>query len=130
MSNPQVLAMLRLDAAWPKDDSTAWCSAFVNYMAWLLRLPRSKSLAARSWLKVGVPVTPLDARAGFDVAILKRGDGEQPGPDVLDAPGHVAFFAGFDVPRASILLLGGNQGDQVSVAGFPLSSLLGIRRLA
>lgn len=41
-SNPQVLAFLRLDNAWPDGDDVAWCSAFVNYIAWLLRLPRSK----------------------------------------------------------------------------------------
>jgi hypothetical protein len=52
-SSPQVLAMLRLDQNWPQDDSVPWCSAFTNYVAWLLRLPRSKSLRARSWLIVG-----------------------------------------------------------------------------
>ena len=47
-SNPMVLSMLRLDQAWPEGDEVPWCSAFVNYIAWLLRLPRSKALNARS----------------------------------------------------------------------------------
>ena len=55
VSNPQILSMLRLDSSWPKGDEVPWCSAFVNYPAWLLRLPRSKSLRARSWLEVGTP---------------------------------------------------------------------------
>lgn len=47
-SNPQILAMLRLDEKWPEGDDVPWCSAFINYVAWLLRLTRSKSLQARS----------------------------------------------------------------------------------
>ncbi len=119
--------MLRLDQAWLKGDDVPWCSAFANFIAWLLRLPRSKSLAARSWLAVGTPV-PIDkAEAGFDIVILQRGTGKQPGPEVLNASGHVGLFAGLD--NGKVLILGGNQGDQVSVAAYPVSRVLGIRRL-
>ena len=45
-SNSHILAMLHLDEKWPENDEVPWCSAFVNYVAWLLRLPRSKSLRA------------------------------------------------------------------------------------
>ncbi|SFL95469.1 TIGR02594 family protein [Marinobacter zhejiangensis] len=126
-SNPQVLAMLRLDNKWPEDDSVPWCSAFTNYITWLLRLPRSKSLRARSWLLVGEVIELDKARAGFDVVILKRGKGTQPGPDVIDAPGHVGFFAGSE--GSDVLVLGGNQGDTVSIARYAKSRVLGIRRL-
>lgn len=126
VANPQILAMLRLDQKWPIDDSVPWCSAFVNFVCWLLRLPRSKSLRARSWLSVGRPI-PLEwAQAGFDVVILKRGLSDA-GPDVQDAPGHVGFFAGQD--NEHVLLLGGNQSDSVSIASFPRSRVLGVRRL-
>ena len=112
-------------------DEVAWCSAFLNRLAWLQRLPRSKSAAARSWLTVGVPIARVDARVG-DVVILSRGSGSQPGPEVTsDAPGHVGLFAGWgDVAQTQILLLGGNQGDAVSIAPFPAGRILGIRRLA
>jgi uncharacterized protein (TIGR02594 family) len=73
-SNPQILAMLRLDEKWPEGDHVPWCSAFMNYIAWLRRLPRSKSLQARSWLLVGKAVKLEDAEPGFDVVILKRGE--------------------------------------------------------
>jgi uncharacterized protein (TIGR02594 family) len=122
--NPQVMAMLHLDQEWPEGDEVPWCSAFVNYCAWLLNLPRSKSLRARSWLNVGVPVDY--PRQGFDVAILNRGEGEQPGPDVIDAPGHVGLFAS---AGSSVWLLGGNQGNTVSVAPYDRQRVLGIRRL-
>ena len=68
-----------------------------------------------------------EAVAGFDVAVLKRGTGNQPGPNVIDAPGHVGLFAGRE--GTSILILGGNQADAVNVSSFPASRLLGLRRL-
>jgi uncharacterized protein (TIGR02594 family) len=125
-SNPAILAMLKLDQNWPTDDETPWCSAFTNWIAWLLRLPRSKSLRARSWLGVGQPIPLANARPAFDVVILNRGGPQD--PDVIDAPGHVGFFAGLDASR--VYLLGGNQADRVSVAAFHVSSVLGVRRLA
>ena len=84
-SNPHVLAMLQLDQDWPEGGHVPWCSAFMNYVAWLLRLPRSKNLRARSWLQVGRSVDLSDAEVGFDVVVLKRGSGNQPGADVIDA---------------------------------------------
>jgi uncharacterized protein (TIGR02594 family) len=128
--NPLIVAMLRLDQTWPGHDEVAWCSAFCNFIAWLLRLPRSKSLAARSWLAVGQPVDLEEATVGFDVVVFKRGTGEQPGPDVLDAPGHVAFFAGLNPDKTRVLVLGGNQSNSVSVSSFPAADVLGVRRLA
>ena len=127
VSNPQILAMLRLDQPWPKGDDVPWCSAFMNYIAWLLRLPRSKSLRARSWLGIGRPLALADAVVGFDVVVLKRGSAKQPGPEVVEAPGHVGLFAGRE--GKSLLVLGGNQSDAVSVAPFSAARLLGIRRL-
>lgn len=125
-SNPQVLAMLRLDAKWPEGDEVPWCSAFVNYIAWLLRLPRSKSLRARSWLEVGRPLLTVPT-PGFDIVILKRGGGDQPGPEVLNAPGHVGFFAGYS--DSGVHVLGGNQSNQVSVVTYSRTRELGLRRL-
>lgn len=126
-SNPMILGMLRLDGGSAQDDAVPWCSAWVNYIAWLLRLPRSKSLAARSWLRVGTPIALADARPENDVVILSRGAGVQPSADVIAAPGHVGFYAGADNGR--VLLLGGNQGDGVCVEAFDTARILGVRRL-
>jgi uncharacterized protein (TIGR02594 family) len=109
-------------------DETPWCSAFLNGLCYILGLHRSGSAAARSWLKEGKPVGLHDALVGMDIVILKRGPKPQPGPEVLDAPGHVGIFAGYD-GGSGIRVLGGNQGDRVSVATFPLEDVLGIRRL-
>ena len=126
-SNPQILAMLQLDDRWPTGDDIPWCSAFVNYICWLLRLPRSKGLSARSWLLVGSSVSFESAEVGFDVVIFKRGKGDQPGPEVIKAPGHVGFFAGIEGDE--VLVLGGNQGDAVNVMRFNSCLVLGIRRI-
>ncbi len=130
-ANPAILAMLRLDPAGAAvgGDDTPWCSAFVNYIAWLLRLPRSKSLAARSWLNIGTPLALAKASAGFDVVIFSRGLPPQPPASVLDAPGHVAWYAGRG-PSGEVLALGGNQGDTVSIASFAEARVLGVRRLS
>lgn len=129
--NPQILAMLRLDQEWPEGDEVPWCSAFVNYVAWLLRLPRSKSLRARSWLNVGYVIDQQEAEIGCDVVILSRGPAfQQPGPEVINAPGHVGFFAGQERgDRGKIYLLGGNQNNTVSIDSYDCGRILGVRRL-
>ena len=124
-SNPHILAMLKLDNDWPKDDQTPWCSAFVSYCAWLARHERSKSLRARSWLKIGVEQAPETVQRG-DVVILSRGR-NSPGPDVLQASGHVGFVLAF--PEGKVTILGGNQGDSVSRRSFDAARILGVRRL-
>ena len=126
VDNPMIMSMLKLDNAWPEDDEVPWCSAFANYVAWLLRLPRSKDLRARSWLTIGKGIMLDDAEVG-DVIVIKRGKGSQPGPEVIDAPGHVGFYAG----RFGELIevLGGNQSDTVKISRYHKSRLLGVRRL-
>jgi uncharacterized protein (TIGR02594 family) len=122
VSNPQIMAMLQLDAAWPSADEIPWCSAFVNYISWLLRLPRSKSLAARSWLEVGLPIPVEQAEPGLDVVILRRGD------PMDQTRGHVGFFGSAD--SKTVWVLGGNQEDSVNLAPFNSAHILGVRRLA
>lgn len=110
-------------------DETAWCSAFVNVVHEMCGLPRSKSAAARSWLKVGQPVELAEWKIG-DVVIITRGDGQQPGPEVIAAQGHVGFLADVDKVKRELAILGGNQGNRISVARFPVNRLLGVRRCA
>lgn len=126
LDNPFIMAMLRLDQDWPEGDETPWCSAFMNLVCWLCRLPRSKDLRARSWLNVGFGIPLEEARIG-DIVIFTRGAGQQPGPDVIAAAGHVGFYAG--TYHGFIEVLGGNQGDEVNISRYPRSRLLGVRRL-
>ena len=124
VDNPQIMAMLKLDNSWPTADEVPWCSGFANYCAYLCRAPRSKDLRARSWLEVGRGIQLDEAEPG-DVIVLKRGTDD--GPEVIDAPGHVGFYAG----RTGDLIevLGGNQSDTVKISRYPKSKLLAVRRL-
>ena len=113
-------------------DEIPWCSAILNGWCWLLRLPRSKSSAARSWLTVGQAMSIEQARVGYDIVILRQ-EKNDPGPDVLKARGHVGLFAGREVSAGGhqyVLVLGGNQADAVSVVRFPEELVLGVRRLS
>ncbi len=131
MHNPLIVAMHKSVAAWVNDDETPWCSAFVNWVCWQLRphIPMSNSLAARSWLRIGNPIPLSAAEPGFDVVILSRGPLPQPDASTLSAPGHVGFYVGMSKTQGMIQVLGGNQNDQVSIADYPASRVLGVRRL-
>ena len=100
-------------------DESAWCSLFANWVAFKAGLERSNSLAARSWLNVGIPIENPEPG---DVVVFWR--------ESRDSwKGHVGFFQGFSADNQRIYCLGGNQGDQVSVTAKPISQLLGYRRL-
>jgi uncharacterized protein (TIGR02594 family) len=119
-SNPKVVAYYR-DAGHPevKDDAVAWCAAFVGAMLKRAGMPNTGLLTARSYLKWGDGVNLDQAKPG-DIVIFKRGNSTW--------EGHVAFF----VRNAGTHLevLGGNQRDAVNISRYPVSQLLGIRRMA
>jgi uncharacterized protein (TIGR02594 family) len=99
-------------------DEVPWCSAWLQIPPYLLRLPRSKSAVARSWLTVGTPVLTREATLG-DVVILSRG--------THPVQGHVGLFGGWEA--GEVVLLGGNQANGVCLAGFDPARILGVRRL-
>lgn len=96
------------------DDAVPWCAAFLGACLERAGEPGTGSLMARSYLDWGLPMN--DARLGA-VTVLSRGSDP--------ALGHVGFLVG--TTTDSLLLLGGNQGDGVSVAAFPKTALLGLR---
>ena len=120
--------LLRAGLPHGSHDEVPWCGAFMDAVMWECgaRGPAFPA-RARHWLTAGTPVALQDAKPGWDVVILKRGDGWQPGSEVLNAPGHVGLFDKESEGR--VWLLGGNQGDRVSVKSFPVDLILGIRRL-
>lgn len=119
-NNPQIMNYAR-QAGFPDyvSDDIAWCSLFMNWVAQKSGLERSKSLAARSWLNFGIPVSNPEPG---DVVIYWR--------ESRDSwKGHVGIFMGFSADLKRIYCLGGNQGNQVSVTAYPAEMLLGFRRL-
>jgi uncharacterized protein (TIGR02594 family) len=95
-------------------DEVAWCAAFVGACLERSGIASTRSLMARSYARWGSALE--EGRFGA-VAVLSRGSDP--------TAGHVGFLIG--ETAGHLMLLGGNQGDAVSVAAFPKTRLLGLR---
>lgn len=119
-SNDQILSYAHeIGMDWVDEDQTPWCSIFMNWCAMQAGLEQSGKANARSWLNCGIKV---ESPEPGDAVIFWRGNEES-------WKGHVGIFTGFDRKGERIYCLGGNQGNQVSVTGYPVDRLLGFRRL-
>ncbi len=97
-------------------DETAWCSAFTNWCIAQAGIRGTRRANARSWLTwggmcLGVPHYGC-------VTVLWRGSRNS-------WKGHVGFYVGN--LGNQIFLLGGNQGNAVSIKGYNRNRLLGYR---
>jgi uncharacterized protein (TIGR02594 family) len=124
--NAQILAILQRAQRWVRRDEVAWCSAFIGYICFLLGLPETKNLRARSWLRIGKPVQRINAEQGWDICIFNRANGPMDA-SIIDAPGHVGFL--HRISSNGIYVLGGNQSNTVNITRISAKRLLGIRRL-
>ena len=95
-----------------KDDETAYCAAFVGAMLERSGIKSSRFESARSYLQWGEPLP--EAVYGC-VVIFSRTDG-----------GHVGFVVGKD-EQGRLMVLGGNQGDAVSIAPFNIMRVMAYR---
>jgi uncharacterized protein (TIGR02594 family) len=120
-SDPWIKAMwLKLKGgAWfwktyGEDDSRLpWCGGFAAYCMDACQIPAPKNYASASgWLDWGVPLP--QAMVGCVVVFTRNGGG------------HVGFVVGKD-KLGNLLVLGGNQGDKVSIRAFPLARVAGYR---
>ena len=96
-----------------KRDEVPWCAAFTGACLARAGEVASGSLLARSYLDWG---TSIDEPRPGAVTVLSRGE---------PWAGHVGFWIG--ETDGSVVLLGGNQSDAVTVTRFPKSRLLGFR---
>jgi len=115
--NPRIIEYHSATDLKASQDEVSWCAAFVN---WCLRETHQKGTNkanARSFLDWGNIVTV--PKKG-DVVVFWRvsKNGWQ---------GHVGFFV--EESKNTILVLGGNQGDEVNFSHYPKSQLLGYRRI-
>ena len=113
-----VVAYLKATGVGRSNDETAWCSAFVNWCMLMAGFPGSGKANARSWLEWGG--VSLEFPAYGSVVVLWR--------EAKNGPlGHVGFFVGMQGDK--LLLLGGNQGNAVSIRPYSKERVLGIRWL-
>jgi len=111
--NPLILRWWTLIRAPFTDDETPWCAGFVGGVLESAGLRSSRSAAARSYLQWGRALA--SPRPGC-IVVFERG------PKF----GHVGFVAGAD-RAGNLLVLGGNQGDTVSISPFSRGRVLGFR---
>lgn len=110
---PEILQMWKdIKRGGIKDDETPWCAAFVGAMLERAGIRSSRFESAKSYLQWGE--TLAEPCLGC-VVVFSR-----------DGGGHVGFVVGKD-KAGNLLVLGGNQGDEVNVKAFPLSRVTGYR---
>ena len=97
---------------------TAWCAAFINGALGAKGVKGTDKLNARSFLNWGEEV--VEPSKG-DVVVFSRGN-----PSGWQ--GHVGFYVGPSEREGYIRVLGGNQGNKVSIKDYPTNQLLGYRR--
>lgn len=111
--NTTIQGWLSALGAWWKDDETPWCGVFVAHCMRQagVKLPKHW-YRAKGWLDWG---KTLSTPAPGCVVVLERKGG-----------GHVFFATGVN-DRGYLVGIGGNQGNQVSVASFDPSRVVGYR---
>lgn len=95
-----------------KDDETPWCAAFVGAMLERVGIRSSRFESARSYLDWGE--TLKGPVLGCIVVFTRTGGG------------HVGFVVGKDA-KGNLLVLGGNQSDQVNIRAFTRDRVTGYR---
>ncbi len=98
-------------------DETAWCSAFVNWVAKTCGYEYSGKLTARSWLSVGESI--VNPKVG-NIVVLWR---ESP----KSWKGHVGFF--IKQTKGYVYVLGGNQRNMVCIKAYPKNRVLDYKKL-
>ena len=122
--NPEIVGWFKLLDGFPKSDwhdSTAWCSVCMNAAEVLTGASHgTSSAAAVSWLKWGVAVK--EPQRGDKVIF-----------DWKDGGHHVGIFLRFltDVDKNDrVEVIGGNQGNAISITDYPAGAVMGYRRRA
>lgn len=116
-SNPEVTKYFKAVKGNFGDDSVPWCSAFVNWCAMQEGYERSGLANARSWLTIG---KATDKPFLGDVVVFWRGT-------KTAVTGHVALF--LQIKGDKVQVIGGNQSDAVTTEWYPLSRVLGYRKI-
>lgn len=111
--SPEILQMWRdIKRGGIKDDETPWCAAFAGAMLERAGIQSSRFESAKSYLDWGIV---LGAPMYGCIVVFTREGG-----------GHVGFVVGKDAD-GRLLVLGGNQGDAVSIKAFPVDRVSGYR---
>lgn len=109
-NNSRVLEYHKSTTLKATEDAVPWCSAFTTWCLERAGYKSTKNAWARSYLNYGKPLNK--AQYGC-ICVFDRGNGS----------GHVGFFTA--ETKDMIMVLGGNQSDEVCIKAYPKSKLLG-----
>jgi uncharacterized protein (TIGR02594 family) len=110
---PKIKQWLADLGAWWRDDETPWCGVAVG--AWMKQagIARPKHwYRAKGWLDFGFSCGPVVGA----VVVFERAGG-----------GHVGLAVGYNDTTDRVYVLGGNQGNKVSILPFEASRVIGYR---
>lgn len=110
---PLIASWLQRLGAWWRDDETPWCGTFIAAVMQesSLKIPAAW-YRAKEWASYGVG---LSAPTLGCIAVLERPGG-----------GHVGIVVGKDA-NGNLMVLGGNQGDAVSIVPISPSRAIAYR---
>lgn len=110
-NSPVITGWLKVMGAWWNDDETPWCGVFTGYCMKVAKISYPKLyMRASEWANWGMRLdTPVD---GCVVVFNRKGGG------------HVGFVMG-QTKDGFLTVLGGNQGNAVTIAKFDRTRVVG-----
>ena len=119
----------------------AWCAAFAFHVLKEMGVDASTELSgydkvrAKEYMRLGTKVYDnkkkdnivSDAKVGDLIIKMKLVKNEETGK--FKENYHVGFFAGMSPKSNEVLILGGNQNDEVNVTSYPSSEVQSINRI-
>lgn len=109
--NPRIVEYHSVTSLSADDDETPWCASFVSWCLEKSNIRSTRSARAKSYATWG---SKLDSPKLGCIAVFTRTGG-----------GHVAFFVSESATHVKVL--GGNQGNKVSIASYSKANLIGYR---
>ena len=114
--NPRILHYHNHTKLKASTDEIPWCSSFANYVVEKSGVRGTQSAMARSWEHWGYKI---DKPIPGCIVVFSRGDNP--------LYGHVGFY--LYSANKNIYVIGGNQGDAVSITAYPKSRLVCYRSI-
>lgn len=123
-SNQRIIEYHQHTSLKADDEAVPWCASFI---CWCIDKaiesgwkgsPSTNKAWARSYLSWGK--SSKNAPKTGDIAVFSRGTSK--------SSGHVAIFLEFTKLGTMVKVVGGNQGDAVTITEYPRWRLLDIRR--
>jgi uncharacterized protein (TIGR02594 family) len=121
-SNPNIMACYKAVGCPQPNDDTAWCAGYAGAMLKKAGAKYLKTLLSRAYVNYGqkIPVNDPTQWRMNDIVIFQRPGG-----------GHIGFVKAVDPVGQRLLVVGGNQGDNLTQTVFKFNgsvSLTDVRR--